>query len=238
MRKATKSFVGIVGVGMIAAGYQLGSMAVENSVLAEPQQSPSQSAEVSHKPTKTHKPSTGSSGTKATSKPRKTWGSGSSSGSNSGSTSNPEPTSTATSTPTPTPTKSTPAPTPTGTVKPTPTPTKTTPTPTPTKTTPAPTPTPTKTTTPTPTPTPTNTVVTKTSAGSNYSFGYMKVSVTKTNGVITSVTCPGCTTDSRTKQLNALITEAKTSGSVTNKSGATYTSNAFKKELALALAQF
>lgn len=80
-------------------------------------------------------------------------------------------------------------------------------------------------------------MVTKVSAGSNYSFGYMKVSVTKTNGVITKVTCPGCTTDGRGAALTALLADAM-DGVVSNVSRSTYTSNAFKKELALALAQF
>ena len=80
-------------------------------------------------------------------------------------------------------------------------------------------------------------MVTKTSAGGTYKFGYMKVSITKTNGVITSVTCPGCTTDGRNKQLTALIADAK-DGTVANISGSTYTVNAFRKELNLALAQF
>lgn len=65
----------------------------------------------------------------------------------------------------------------------------------------------------------------------------MKVSITKTNGVITSVTCPGCTTDGRSKALSTLIADAK-DGTVANISGSTYTVNAFKKELALALGQF
>ena len=235
MRQATKSFVAIVGVGMIAAGYQLGAMAVQESVIAEPV--PTQSADQSAKPQKTKKASGGSTTKAPVRKPPKSWGGGSSSGSgsNSGSTtkpvSTPSPTGTSTSTPTatptPTPTKTTtptPTPTPTGTVKPTPTPTKTT-TPTPTNT---PTPTPTK---------PAPVVVTKTSTGSNYAFGYMKVSVTKTDGVITKVTCPGCTTDGRSAALTKLITDA-IDGTVANVSKSTYTSNAFKKELADALARF
>lgn len=231
MRKATKSFVAIVGVGMIAAGYQLGAMAVQESVIAEPV--PTQSADQSAKPHKTKKASGGSTTKAPVRKPPKSWGGGSSSGSgsNSGSTtkpvSTPSPTGTSTSTPTatptPTPTKTTsPTPTPTGTVKPTPTPT----------------PTPTKTTSPTPTPTkPAPVVVTKTSVGHSYKFGYMKVTVTKTDGVITKVTCPSCTTDDRSAALTKLITDA-IDGTVANVSKATYTSNAFKKELADALAQF
>lgn len=120
-------------------------------------------------------------------------------------------------------------------------------TPTPTETAATDTATTTKTPTATKTPTPTTTAKpaatsgAKTSSAVGYRFGVVQVKVTKTSGKITSVDLvQGTATNGREAAFPSLIqaTLDANGANFGNLSGATYTTNAFKKAVKSALAKF
>jgi uncharacterized protein with FMN-binding domain len=99
----------------------------------------------------------------------------------------------------------------------------------------------TKTTTPTTTPTPTVSGATQTGSAIRYRYGVVQVKVTKKSGNITSITyLQKSATAGRGSVFPNLVAAAKAANgsNISNISGATYTTEAFKQALDSALAKF
>ena len=217
MRKGTKSFVGIVSLGLVAAGYQAGLAAeISNGFSATPVTSTASGA-------------TGSSagGTSA---------GGSSAGSETLNTPAPTATQAAPTASSVPETSTAPAATPKATTA---APAASS-TPKATVAAPAPVSTP-KATTAAPAATPAATGTTKTGSAINYRYGTVQVSVTKANGKITAVNLlQAGATGGRQAAFSYLVDYAiqANGSSFGNLGGATFTVDAFKQSLESALAKF